>query len=139
MPKLARLQPLIGRTGTRHDGAAALLIFIGIAGIGESLARHEALGGERLFTLILPLGALEREIGFKHRAIVRRARLGERQFLAAHRIELLRHLGLSRKHRELELCVREHCKQLPPLHGSAVFDQHLLDTAAFDRVEIDGD
>ena len=48
-------------------------------------------------------------------------------------------LGLAGEHVELQLGIGEHGEQLALLDHGAVLDQHLLDPAALDRVEEDGE
>ena len=78
------------------------------------------------------------ELGVDQRALVGQAGLRQREFLAAHRVDLLGDLGLAREHVELEVGVREDCEKLALLDDGAVLDEDPLDPAALDRVEIDG-
>ena len=73
------------------------------------------------------------------RALVGEAGLLQRQLLAAHVVELLLDLGLAGERRQLQVGVGQDGEQLALADHGAVLDQHLLDPAALDRVEIDGD
>ena len=79
------------------------------------------------------------ELGLDQRALVAEPGLGQRQLLAAHRVDLLGDLGLAGEHVELEVGIGEDGEQLALLDHRAVLDQDALDPAALDRVEEDGD
>ena len=102
-------------------------------------AGDEAAVGERLLQVVLAARLGEIGLGLIEVAQVGVAGLGQRQLLAAHVVELLLDLGLLRERRELELGVGENREQLALRDLRAVLDQLLLDPAALDRVEIDGD
>ena len=105
----------------------------------NDLARDEALVGQRPLQFVLPLRLGEVGFGLVEVAHVGAAGLLQRQFLAAHVVELLLDLGLARERRQLQVGVGQDGEQLALDDAGAVLDQHLLDPAALDRVEIDGD
>jgi hypothetical protein len=137
--ELAGLEPRVGRLAALERGKVALAIAIIGLGVGELLGGDEAAPASGLFALILAARLVEREIGLEHRALVGEPGLGERQLLAAHIVDLLLDFGLARERRELELGVGEQGDRLALRDGRAVLDEHLLDPAALDRVDIDGE
>ena len=116
-----------------------LLVIEVVLGVVEGLRRHEAPLGQRLLQLILPARLGEVGLGLVEVAQVGVAGLGQRQLLAAHVVELLLDLGLLLERRELQFGIRQDRQQLALRDLRAVLDQLLLDAAALDRVEIDGD
>ena len=105
----------------------------------NSFDGDEALVGQRLVEVVLPLRLGEVGLGLVQVAHVGAAGLLQRQFLAAHVVQLLLDLGLAGERRELQIGVGQDRQQLALGDAGAVLDRHLLDPAALDRVEIDGD
>jgi hypothetical protein len=110
-----------------------------VLGIVEGLHRNEALVRERLLKLELTAGLRQLILGLVEIAKVRIVRVDQRELLAAHVVELLLDLGLLLERRQLELGIREDGEELSLRHLGAILDELLLDLAAFDRVEINGD
>ncbi len=123
----------------RSTSARRWLGEIFVAAVVEHLGGHEALLHQRLLHLVLAPRLVGGELGVDDGALVADAGLGERQLLAAHRVDLARHVRLAGEQVEREVRVGEDREQLALLDDGAVLDHHLLDPAALDRVEIDGD
>ena len=124
----------------RSTSRAAAVGLIGVAAVGERCGpATKPRCGERALHLILAPRGLGGEVGLDPRALVGEAGLVQRELLAAHRVDLLDDLGLAGEHVELEVGIGEDREQLALLDHGAVLDQDLLDPAALDRVEEDGD
>ena len=96
-----------------------------VAGVVERLHRDKAAVGERLVQIILAPRLGEVGLGLVEVAQVGIARLGQRELLAAHVVELLLDLGLLLERRQLQLGVRKHGQQLACGHLRAILDQLL--------------
>src|SRR3546814_6093792 len=113
--ELARLQPLVHGLALAKYLRPLLRREIFVASVPEDLAGDEPLLEQGLLQIILALRLVGGEFRFDDRTFVLHLRLREREFLAAHRVHLARHLGLAGEQAELEIRSEEHTSELQSL------------------------
>ena len=112
--QLARLQPLVGRIAAAEDRRPALLVIEVVGGVAEHLAGDEALLGQRLAARHTAAAPWRGRVSASIRArSLAQPGLRQRQFLAAHIVQLLLDLGLARERRQLQVGVRQYASSWP--------------------------